>query len=107
MLATVQGAAKYRARVAGLPDVHFRSIGDLGISSLGLGSYLGKPDDDTDAGYRDSARAAFRAGCNVSTPAPGVTVALCGMSRLDHVAENLALCRFPPLGVTDVRALMR
>ena len=65
MSATAQGTARYRTRFAGLPDAHFRSIGDLSVSSLGLGSYLGKPDDDTDTGYRDSARAAWRQGCNV------------------------------------------
>lgn len=37
----------------------------LSLSNLGLGSYLGPPDDETDAGYTASVAEALRLGCNV------------------------------------------
>ena len=36
---------------------------------------------------------------------PGITTALVGMSRPEHVRENLALATVPPLSETDYRAL--
>jgi aryl-alcohol dehydrogenase-like predicted oxidoreductase len=42
----------------------YRPFGNLEISSLGLGSYLGNPDDPTDIAYRDAVIAAVRGGIN-------------------------------------------
>jgi len=36
---------------------------------------------------------------------PGVTTALVGMSRREHVDENLATARVPPLNFRDYRAM--
>ena len=44
---------------------HFRPLGDLWLSSIGLGTYLGDADDITDRGYEKAIRAALEAGCNV------------------------------------------
>jgi len=63
--ATADATAAYRARFAALPPANFRPLLGLQVSSLGLGTYLGKPDDATDAGYTASARTAWGLGCNV------------------------------------------
>lgn len=42
----------------------FRDAQTLKVSSLGLGSYLGNLDDDTDRGYRDAVEEAVRGGIN-------------------------------------------
>jgi predicted aldo/keto reductase-like oxidoreductase len=39
--------------------------------------------------------------------APGVTTALVGMSRRQHVEENVAAARTPPLSVEQFRALFK
>ena len=54
------------ARFAGrLASDHFREAAGLWLSSIGIGTYLGDPDEADDAGYRDSVVAAVRGGCNV------------------------------------------
>jgi aryl-alcohol dehydrogenase-like predicted oxidoreductase len=50
------GTARYNA--------FYRRFQGVDISSLGLGTYLGNPDDATDAGYRDAVIAAVRGGIN-------------------------------------------
>lgn len=51
--ATPEGTQRYRSRFEGKPGVaqgHFRTAyGDLALSSLGMGTYLGNPDPKTDA----------------------------------------------------------
>lgn len=42
-----------------------QGLAGLSLSSLGMGTYLGPADDETDAGYTASAREALRRGCNV------------------------------------------
>ena len=50
--ATPAGTAAYRDTVgAEIPAAHFRSLDGLVASSIGLGTYLGEEDDDTDARY--------------------------------------------------------
>jgi Predicted oxidoreductases (related to aryl-alcohol dehydrogenases) len=53
---------KFRG-VAG--EGHFREAQDLVVSSLGIGTYLGQPNDDKDAGYTAAIVAAVQAGINV------------------------------------------
>ena len=64
--ATATGTARFRDRYTGRvsPD-HFKNVCDLWLSSLGIGTYLGEPDEAHDRGYRDSVVAAVRSGCNV------------------------------------------
>ena len=45
--ATLEGTARYRDRSLCAKD-HFREIGEVWLSSIGIGTYLGKPDDPTD-----------------------------------------------------------
>jgi aryl-alcohol dehydrogenase-like predicted oxidoreductase len=65
--ATTQGTARFARRLA--PKVargHFREgLQGLNLSSLGLGTYLGAADEQTDRAYTAAIYAAARLGCNV------------------------------------------
>lgn len=65
--ATPHGTRRFRDRHVGrVPASHFRTAaGDLSVGSLGIGTYLGDPDDETDAAYVDALRTAFRLGTNL------------------------------------------
>ncbi len=65
--ATAQGTLRYAARFQGRSAAgHFREVpGGLVFSSIGIGTYLGEPDDATDTGYTDSVIAAIQGGINV------------------------------------------
>lgn len=62
--ATADGTARYAARAAAA-DGHFRRLGDVSLSSVGLGTYLGRDDDATDVAYREAIARALALGCNV------------------------------------------
>ncbi len=65
-LATAQGTARYAARFSGTAAPgHFRDAQKLKISSLGIGTYLGQPDDKVDASYAASVVASVESGINV------------------------------------------
>lgn len=55
-------AELFRGRAA---DGHFREVHGLVLSSLGIGTYLGQPDERTDADYTVSIVAAVQSGINV------------------------------------------
>jgi aryl-alcohol dehydrogenase-like predicted oxidoreductase len=61
--ATAEGTARYRSRhpAAG----YYRELDGLALSSLGLGTYLGKEDDATDRAYEGAVRRAFQRSINV------------------------------------------
>jgi aryl-alcohol dehydrogenase-like predicted oxidoreductase len=67
--ATAEGTRRYRDRLTGAGVArkdHFREgLGGLALSSIGLGTYLGRHDDATDLRYRASVKQAVQAGCNV------------------------------------------
>jgi aryl-alcohol dehydrogenase-like predicted oxidoreductase len=70
--ATPEGTAHYRDRFPELREAgHFRrpgnvpGAGDLWLSSIGLGTYLGEPDDPADRNYTDAIATALRSGVNV------------------------------------------
>jgi aryl-alcohol dehydrogenase-like predicted oxidoreductase len=64
--ATTEGTTRYRERVreTTVPN-HFRLEQDLWLSSLGIGTYLGSPDAQTDARYADAVTRAVELGINV------------------------------------------
>ena len=69
--ATTEGTERFKNRFIGAthalplhPD-HFRQHDGLWFSSLGIGSYLGEPDRETDALYHESLKEALRSGINV------------------------------------------
>jgi aryl-alcohol dehydrogenase-like predicted oxidoreductase len=55
-------ARNFKGRAA---DGHFREVQGLVLSSLGIGTYLGQPDERTDAGYTSAIVAAVENGINV------------------------------------------
>jgi aryl-alcohol dehydrogenase-like predicted oxidoreductase len=65
--ATADGTLRYAARFQGRSAAgHFREIrGGLVLSSIGIGTYLGEPDDATDRAYADAIVAAVESGINV------------------------------------------
>src|SRR2546426_2448403 len=60
--ATKRYAQKFATRAA---TGHFREAQNLVLSSIGMGTYLGKPDPATDDSYTASAVAAVESGINV------------------------------------------
>ncbi len=64
--ATEAGTLRYRERHShGKADDAFSVIGKLHLSSLGIGTYLGRPDDATDRAYVEALVEAVRQGVNV------------------------------------------
>ena len=65
--ATADGTLRYAARFQGRSAAgHFREIrGGLVLSSIGIGTYLGEPDDATDRAYTQAVVAAVESGINV------------------------------------------
>lgn len=70
--ATASGTAQYRDRFSQLKQSgHFRQstqvpgVGDLWLSSIGLGTYLGEADADADRSYTDAIAHAVQHGINV------------------------------------------
>jgi aryl-alcohol dehydrogenase-like predicted oxidoreductase len=64
--ATKAGTQRYAQRFSGrAAQGHFREAQGLTLSSLGIGTYLGRPDAKTDAGYTASVAAAVESGINV------------------------------------------
>jgi aryl-alcohol dehydrogenase-like predicted oxidoreductase len=66
LFATPEGTKKYAARFASRAAAgYFRQQHNLLLSSLGIGTYLGEPDERTDRGYTDAIVAAVESGVNV------------------------------------------
>ena len=64
--ATAQGTKQYAERFRSqAASEHFRETQGLAISSMGIGTYLGQPDDKTDANYAASVLAAVESGLNI------------------------------------------
>ncbi len=67
--ATPEGTRRYRDRLVAAGAAHERhfreGLGGLTLSTIGLGTYLGKHDGATDALYRAAIKQAVQAGCNV------------------------------------------
>ena len=64
--ATRAGTERYKSRFPAdrFPD-YFRDRNGWWISSLGLGTYLGEPDEQTDRNYEEAISAALSGGCNL------------------------------------------
>jgi aryl-alcohol dehydrogenase-like predicted oxidoreductase len=70
--ATPEGGSRYHDRFPALRDAgHFRrpahapGAGELWLSSIGIGTYLGEPDDGTDRSYSEAIENALGSGINV------------------------------------------
>lgn len=64
--ATKEGTTQYAEKFRGVAaDGHFRQVGDLVASSLGIGTYLGQANDSTDSSYAAAIVAAVESGINL------------------------------------------
>ena len=63
--ATPQGTAHYHDRFPNRAQGHFRNGQGLTLSSIGIGTYLGNADDDTDVSYANAIVRAVTLGVNV------------------------------------------
>lgn len=63
--ATPEGTTRYRQRFQTAAPNHFRTAQQLQVSSIGIGTYLGNADDETDASYSDAVMRAVQLGANV------------------------------------------
>src|SRR5260221_1527864 len=62
--ATLEGTSRFAKRAQAAKG-HFRAAMGLSLSSIGLGTYLGKEDAATDGGYEESIAVALASGVNV------------------------------------------
>src|SRR5436853_2505220 len=64
--ATLDGTARYRDRFRDVAaEDHFRQARNLWLSSIGIGTYLGTADEDSDRRYTEAIVRAFELGVNV------------------------------------------
>src|ERR671918_3106258 len=64
--ATTEGTTRYRERFAGRAAAgHFRLREGLYLSSIGIGTYLGNPDEVTDVAYTNAVVRSVQLGANV------------------------------------------
>lgn len=121
--ATQEGTARYRERFrAALAEGHFRFEQDLWLSSVGLGTYLGDPDEATDRSYAEAITRAVEMGTNVLDTAANyrfqrseraIGAALAGLNAQGYARDELVVCTKggylpfdgePPRGREGVRA---
>ena len=62
--ATADASAAYASRFPTLPG-NFRPALGVSVSSIGIGTYLGEPDDETDRAYEEAIKASIRGGINL------------------------------------------
>ena len=64
--ATLEGTEKYWSRFnSAIANDHIREILGVKVASIGLGTYLGNPDAETDRMYEDAVQAALSMGTNI------------------------------------------
>ena len=100
--ATGEGTRRYaesfRSRAA---DGHFREVHGLVLSSIGIGTYLGQPDERTDAAYTAAVVSAVENGINVADAAinyrfqrseRSIGAALVQLEAEGYSRDQLVLC---------------
>lgn len=104
--ATTDGTHSYAERFAtSAAEGHFRKLGlpqgALTVSSIGIGTYLGQPDEKTDAGYTEAVVAAIESGINLIDTAinyrfqrseRSIRAALEQLRQKGFVREQFVLC---------------
>ncbi len=100
--ATTEGTQRYAARFAGhAASGHFRERHGLSLSSIGIGTYLGEPDEATDRAYTNAIVAAVESGANVLDTAinyrfqrseRSIRTALAELARRGYAREELVVC---------------
>lgn len=121
--ATTEGTAAYRDRFRETAaEGHFRFEQGLWLSSVGVGTYLGDPDEETDRAYADAISRAVELGVNVIDTAANyrfqrsersVGEAIKNLTAAGFAREELVICTkggyipfdtHPPAGQAGVRA---
>jgi aryl-alcohol dehydrogenase-like predicted oxidoreductase len=99
--ATAAGTARYRGRFAAAAKNYFRQSNDLWFSSIGTGTYLGNPDEETDRGYTEAIVRAVESGANVIDTAANyrfqrsersIGAAVTGLGRSGFTREEMIIC---------------
>lgn len=99
--ATQEGTARYHERFREVADDHFRQTQDLWLSSIGVGTYLGDADDETDARYAEAIVRAVELGANVIDTAANyrfqrsersIGVALRELGERGFTRDELVIC---------------
>src|SRR5713226_6801602 len=62
--ATSEGTSRYASRFPGIA-ANFRPMLEWTASSIGIGTYLGEPDAETDRAYTEAVKAAVSGGINL------------------------------------------
>jgi aryl-alcohol dehydrogenase-like predicted oxidoreductase len=110
--ATPQGTLRYAARFQGRAAAgYFRETpSGLVLSSIGMGTYLGEPDQETDRGYAEAARVALEGGINVIDSAinyrfqrseRSIGAALAQLTAKGYAREEIVLCTKAGFLTTD------
>ena len=95
---TKRYAESFSSRAA---DGHFREVHGLVLSSIGIGTYLGQPDERTDAAYTAAVVSAVENGINVADVAinyrfqrseRSIGAALVQLEAKGHSRDQLVLC---------------
>jgi aryl-alcohol dehydrogenase-like predicted oxidoreductase len=121
--ATTEGTDRFRARFRETAaEGHFRSEQRLWLSSIGVGTYLGDADEETDRSYAESVARAVELGVNVIDTAANyrfqrsersIGEALKSLTGRGFAREELVVCTkggylpfdtHPPAGQASVRA---
>ena len=100
--ATTEGTKRYAESFSSrAADGHFREVHGLMLSSIGIGTYLGQPDERTDAAYATAIVAAVESGINVADAAinyrfqrseRSIGAALLQLEAKGYTRDQLVLC---------------
>jgi len=100
--ATSEGTARYRQRFKDVAvAAHFRQAHGLWLSSVGIGTYLGEPDEETDRRYTKAVVRAVELGANVIDTAANyrfqrsersIGAALSELTQLGFAREEIVIC---------------
>lgn len=99
--AKTDGTARYRARFKDAAAGHFRQAPDLWLSSIGIGTYLGQPDEQTDRRYTEAVVRAVELGANVIDTAANyrfqrsersIGAALSELKAREFTCDELVIC---------------
>jgi len=100
--ATIQGSSNYRERFKEVAaDNYFREAQHLWLSSIGIGTYLGQPDQETDRRYTEAIVRAVELGANVIDTAANyrfqrsersVGAALAQLNQRGFPREEIVVC---------------
>jgi aryl-alcohol dehydrogenase-like predicted oxidoreductase len=99
--ATPEGTAKYSARFPSSAAGHFRRAQNLLLSSIGIGTYLGNPDEETDRRYTEAVVRTVELGANVIDTAANyrfqrsersIGAALKFLAEREFARDEIVLC---------------